>query len=27
VYRVVDALPPAVPTVDLRTACFTLVVK
>lgn len=25
--RVVDALPPAVPTIDLRTPCFTLTVK
>ena len=24
VIRLVDALPPAVPTIDLRTACFTL---
>jgi hypothetical protein len=24
VLRVVDALPPAVPTIDLRTPCFTL---
>jgi hypothetical protein len=23
VFRLVDALPPAVPTIDLRTACFT----
>jgi hypothetical protein len=25
--RLVDALPPAVPTIDLRTPCFTLLVK
>jgi hypothetical protein len=25
--RLVDALPPAVPTIDLRTACFTLEIK
>ena len=27
VFRLVDALPPAVPTVDLRTPCFTFTVK
>ena len=27
VYRLVDALPPAVPTVDLRTPCFAFTVK
>ena len=27
VYRLVDALPPAVPTVDLRTPCFTFTIK
>jgi hypothetical protein len=27
VWRVVDALPPAVPTIDLRTPCFTFTVK
>jgi hypothetical protein len=27
VLRLVDALPPAVPTIDLRTACFTLEIK
>ena len=27
VFRVVDALPPAVPTIDLRTPCFTFTVK
>jgi hypothetical protein len=27
VYRLVDALPPSVPTVDLRTPCFTLTVR
>jgi hypothetical protein len=27
VWRLVDALPPAVPTVDLRTPCFTFTVK
>jgi hypothetical protein len=27
VYRLVDALPPAVPTVDLRTPCFTFTLK
>ena len=27
VFRVVDALPPAAPTVDLRTPCFTFTVK
>jgi len=26
-WRLVDALPPAVPTVDLRTPCFTFTVK
>ena len=26
-YRLVDALPPAVPTVDLRTPCFTFTIK
>ena len=25
--RLVDALPPALPTIDLRTACFTITVK
>jgi hypothetical protein len=25
--RLVDALPPAVPTIDLRTPCFTLLVR
>jgi len=27
VLRLVDALPPAVPTIDLRTPCFTLTIK
>jgi len=27
VYRLVDALPPAVPTIDLRTPCFMFTVK
>jgi len=27
VLRLVDALPPAVPTIDLRTPCFTLEIK
>ena len=27
VLRLVDALPPAVPTIDLRTECFTLEIK
>jgi hypothetical protein len=27
VFRVVDALPPAVPTIDLRTECFTVTIK
>ena len=27
VYRLVDALPPAAPTVDLRTPCFTFTIK
>jgi hypothetical protein len=27
VFQLVDALPPAVPTVDLRTPCFTFTVK
>lgn len=27
VFRVVDALPPAVPTIDLRTECFTVEIK
>ena len=27
VFRLVDALPPAVPTLDLRTPCFTFTVK
>ena len=27
VIRLVDALPPAVPTIDLRTSCFTLEIK
>ena len=27
VWRVVDALPPAAPTIDLRTPCFTFTVK
>lgn len=27
VFRVVDSLPPAVPTIDLRTPCFTFSVK
>ena len=27
VFRVVDALPPAVPTIDLRTDCFTIEIK
>jgi hypothetical protein len=27
VFRLVDALPPAVPTIDLRTPCFTFTVK
>jgi hypothetical protein len=27
VWRLVDAVPPAVPTVDLRTPCFTFTVK
>jgi hypothetical protein len=27
VYRLIDALPPAVPTVDLRTPCFTFTIK
>ena len=27
VYRLVDALPPGVPTVDLRTPCFTFTIK
>ena len=27
VWQLVDALPPAVPTVDLRTPCFTFTVK
>jgi hypothetical protein len=27
VIRLVDALPPAVPTIDLRTTCFTLETK
>jgi hypothetical protein len=27
VYRLVDALPPAAPTVDLRTPCFTFTAK
>jgi hypothetical protein len=27
VIRLVDALPPAIPTIDLRTECFTQVVK
>jgi len=26
-FRVVDALPPAVPTIDLRTGCFTIEIK
>lgn len=26
-FRVVDALPPAVPTIDLRTECFTITIK
>ena len=26
-FRVVDALPPAVPTIDLRTDCFTVVIR
>ena len=26
-YRLVDALPPAVPTMDLRTPCFTFTIK
>ena len=26
-YRLVDALPPGVPTVDLRTPCFTFTIK
>ena len=26
-FRVVDALPPAVPTIDLRTDCFTIQIK
>lgn len=26
-FRVVDALPPAVPTIDLRTDCFTIEIK
>jgi hypothetical protein len=27
VYRLIDALPPAVPTIDLRTACFTFTAR
>jgi hypothetical protein len=27
VFRLVDALPPAVPTIDLRTECFTIEIK
>jgi len=27
IFRVVDSLPPAVPTIDLRTPCFTFTVK
>jgi hypothetical protein len=27
VYRLVDALPPAIPTVDFRTPCFTFTLK
>jgi len=27
VYRLVDAVPPGVPTIDLRTPCFTFTVK
>ena len=27
VFRVVDALPPAAPTIDLRTDCFTIEIK
>lgn len=26
-FRVVDRLPPAVPTIDLRTECFTITIK
>lgn len=26
-FRIVDALPPAVPTIDLRTECFTIEIK
>jgi hypothetical protein len=26
-FRIVDALPPAVPAIDLRTECFTIEIK